>query len=331
MTSTFGSATPSLTDMLRRNPAAVVRHFAWNLALTPGGIQLMLFNAAAGAENPDYFPAELHSRRALVLSLLLVAVLALGLGLIYRERRFWWEHWLRDRALGWLAMLALGTAAGPIILTQRPRPSYLFAQGIAIMALAGTSVFAISRRWPMLRRASRWVPLGMVALLFAVPTHYRVLAGGRPLLALYERLAPFGDAFNRSDSVFLVSGYRLEIHEYVGHNYFTSPLVSYDYSLLDALPAGDTLPRFLDREGINLFYVDEALWERLVQDPLHRSFLISPESDGWRVLAHETGPGGTWILLQKLPPPHAALRARSVLSLIGSLIGAPRHQPRPGA
>src|SRR5262245_28322412 len=205
-------------------------------------------------------------------------------------------------------MLAVVAVAGPIILTQRPRPSYLFAQGIVIMALTGMCVFAMSRRWPALARASQWLPIGMIAVLFAVPTHYRMAASGRPLLALYERLAPFGDAFNRSDSVSLVSGYRLEVHEYVGHNYFTSPLVSYDYSLLEALPAGQSLPQLLDREGINLFYVDEALWQKLSENPLHRSFLTSPASDGWRTIASELGPRGTWMLLQKVPP-HGSQRA----------------------
>jgi len=302
MESTFGTPTPSLAEMLRRNPMAVLEHFAWNIGLTPSGIQLMLFNASAGAGNPDYVAVPLHSRRALVLSAILIGVLAIGLTLLYRERRFWWEYWLRDRALGWLAMLSVVAVAGLIIPTQRPRPSYLFAQGIVIMALTGMCVFAISRRWPVLQRPSRWLPIAMVAMLFIVPAHYRGDRGARPLLALYERLAPYGDVFNRSDSVFLVSAYPLEIHDYVGHNYFTSPLISFDYSLLDKLPPGRALSPFLAQEGVNLFYVDDALWKKLSANPIHRSLLISPESEGWRILAHQNADGGTWMLLQKVRP-----------------------------
>ncbi|MGH7410758.1 MAG: hypothetical protein ACREJ6_06840, partial [Candidatus Methylomirabilis sp.] len=155
MASTFGTPMPSLGEMLRRNPVATLQHFWWNISLAPSGIQLLLFNASAGTVNPDYVPAQLHSRRALLLSLLTGAILAVGLFLLYRDRRFWWEHWLKDRALGWLAMLSVVAVAGLSIPTQRPRPAYLFCQGIVLMALTGMCVFAISRRWPVLHALSR--------------------------------------------------------------------------------------------------------------------------------------------------------------------------------
>ena len=299
MQSTFGTPLPSLLEMLRQSPLAVLEHFWWNIRLAPSGIQLLLFNASAGSVNPDYFPTRLHSRRALVLSLVTACILALGLCLLWRDRRFWWEHWLEERALGWLAILSVVAVAGLIIPTQRPRPSYLFCQGIALMAIAGMCVFAISRRWPMVQNLSRWLPVVMVLALLTVPGHYQPRNTGRPLLALYERLAPFAAAFHRSDSIFLVSGYVIETHDYVGHNYFTSPLVNFDYSVLDKAPPDRPLPAFLDRLGVNLFYVDENLGRTLWANPVHRPFLTSPESAGWRALASRTTASGTWMLLQK--------------------------------
>jgi hypothetical protein len=299
MQSTFGAPMPSLAEMLRRNPAAVLEHFWWNLSLTPGGIQLLLFNSSAGTVNPDYFPVQLHSRRALLLSLLTGSILALGLFLLYRDRRFWWGHWLKDRALGWLAMLSVVAVAGLIIPTQRPRPSYLFCQGIVLMALTGMCLVAISHRLPGLQRFSKWLPIAMVAVLLVVPHHYRSEGGARPLLALYGRLAPFEAIFNRPDTVFLVSGYPIEIHEYVGHNYFTSPLVNLDYAILDKALADRSLPSFLDQQGVNVFYVDESLWQKLSADPGHRTILTSPESVGWKVLARRDTEAGRWMLLQK--------------------------------
>ncbi len=299
MESTFGAPTPSLVEMFRRNPVAVLEHFWWNVSLTPNGIQVLLFNASAGTVNPDYASVQLHSLRALVLSLITGSILALGLFLLHRDRRFWWEHWLKDRALGWLAMLSVVAVAGLIIPTQRPRPSYLFCQGIVLMALTGMCLFAISHRLPGLQRLSKWLPIVMVALLLVVPQHYRSDGSARPLLALYGRLAPFEAIFNRPDTIFLVSGYPLEIHEYVGHNYFTSPLVNLDYTILGGAPADRPLPLFLDQQGVNLFYIDEPLWQTLSANPAHRAFLTSPESAGWIILAGQDTEAGRWMLLRK--------------------------------
>jgi hypothetical protein len=299
MESTFGAPMPSLVEMFRRKPVAVLQHFWWNLSLTPSGIQLLLFNASAGTVNPDYVSVQLHSLRALVLSLVTGSILALGLFLLYRDRWFWWEHWLKDRVLGWLAMLSVVAVAALIIPTTRPRPSYLFCQGIVLMALTGMCLFAISHRFHSLQRLSKWLPIVMVTGLLVAPQHYRGDASARPLLALYGRLAPFEAVFNRPDTVFLVSGYPLEIHGYVGHNYFTSPLVNLDYTILDGAPADRPLPPFLDRQGVNLLYVDESLWRKLSANPTHRAFLTSPESVGWKILAAQETDAGRWMLLQK--------------------------------
>jgi hypothetical protein len=299
MESTFGAPMPSLVEMFRRNPVAVLQHFWWNVSLTPSGIQLLLFNASAGTVNPDYFSVQLHSLRALVLSLITGSILALGLFLLYRARRLWWEHWLKDRALGWLAMLSVVAVAGLIIPTTRPRPSYLFCQGIVLMALTGMCLFAISHRVPRLQRLSKWLPIIMVTVLLVVPQHYRSAGSARPLLALYGRLAPFEAVFNRPDTVFLVSEYPLEIHGYVGHNYLTSPLINLDYTILDGAPAERPLPSFLDQHGVNLFYVDESLWQKLSANPTQRAFLTAPESAGWKILAGQDTEAGRWMLLQK--------------------------------
>jgi hypothetical protein len=297
MAATFGSPTPSLGQMVRRDPLAVLQHVWWNVRLIPGGLQLLLFNASAGRVNPDYFPVALGSRRALLLGILTVAVVAYGLLLLHRERRWWWEHWLRDRALGWLAMLCVLATAGLIVPTQRPRPAYLFCHGLFLMALVGQCVFAIGRRWPALERLRPALPLAMIALVLAVPSHYQDTPGPRPLRTLYDRLAPFSAVFHRGDTVFMVSGYPLEVHDYVGHNYFTSPLVHFTYAILDAAPPDRPLPSVLDERGINLVYIDEALWRRLEASPVHRPFLTSPESFGWTILAARDTPAGSWRLL----------------------------------
>ena len=297
MASTFGTPLPSLVEMLRGNPVATLEHFWWNIKLAPSGIQLLLFNASTGGVNPDYFPVELNSPLAAILSVIIGSILARGAFLLYRGRGFWWEYWLRDRAWGWLGMMSVVAVAGPVILTQRPRPSYLFCQGLVLMALAGMCVFAICRRWSIGRNLRRWFPIVTVALLMVVPP-YRD-GRDRPLLTLYERLAPFGAIFHHPDSVFVVSSHPIEIHDYVGHNYFTSPLLHFDYTWLEGTVADRPLPPSLDRLGVNLVYIDEALWGRLWANPVHRPFLTSPESAGWRLLRSQNVEGGKWMLMQK--------------------------------
>jgi hypothetical protein len=299
MTPTFGTPLPSLAQMIRANPTAVLQHFSWNFGLTPSGVQLLLFNASAGSVNPDYAPATLRSTRGVVLSLVVGAILIVGGALLYADRRYWWEEYGRARAVGWLAMLSVMAVALVVIPTQRPRPSYLFAQGIAVMALVGLCLFAMSRRWPIMKIGSRALPIIIVAIILAAPNRYHAYGGPRPLLTLYERLAPFEAVFHRPDSVFLVSGYPMEVHGYVGRNHFTNPLVNLDYSALARNPADAPLPSVLDGLGVNLFYVDETLWRRLEASPTHRLFLDAPERSGWMVLGYQRIDAGRWMLLRK--------------------------------
>ena len=91
MGSHFGQRLPSLSEMLQRNPAAVLEHFLWNLSLAPNGLQVSLFNATSGTINPDYAPVQFESPTALILSIITSFILLVGLFLLYRERHYWWR------------------------------------------------------------------------------------------------------------------------------------------------------------------------------------------------------------------------------------------------
>ena len=54
----FGAPLPTLGQMARANPQAVLGHFGWNLLLVPAGLQLALFNGTWGGPNPDFVPLE---------------------------------------------------------------------------------------------------------------------------------------------------------------------------------------------------------------------------------------------------------------------------------
>src|SRR5207237_5896169 len=91
----FGTPKPTLVQMVRANPKAVAEHVAWNFRLLPAGLQLLLFNAAAGGINPDYVGDALNSRAAAVLGVITIVLVIVGLVLIWRDRRRWWRGWLR--------------------------------------------------------------------------------------------------------------------------------------------------------------------------------------------------------------------------------------------
>ena len=75
----FGEPLPSLGTMIRRNPKAVLEHFAWNLRLLPGGLQLSLFGAMSGGISPDYGPVPVWRRRTLFATAVLAVLLAAGI------------------------------------------------------------------------------------------------------------------------------------------------------------------------------------------------------------------------------------------------------------
>jgi hypothetical protein len=312
MTATFGDKLVPLSDMIRRNPGAVLEHFLWNVSLTPNGLQVLLFNATSGTVNPDYAPVTFGSNRALVLSILLLGVLITGGVMLYRERKYWWEHWLRERAGGWLAMLAVSSVALLIIPTQRPRPSYLFSLGIVIMALTGMCLFIIVRRFSALKYATAALPALMVAAPILLPSFYSQPEHRQPrqLLTLYQRLVPFEQSVARPDTVLLVSSYPTEISNLIAHvslHYrdvlqITNTTQIYDYGIINQAAAGTPVTALLDQYKVNFFYVDDNMWGLLSQQPQDRSLLESPKSRGWKMLAMQNQIGDHWMLLQREQP-----------------------------
>ena len=71
MKATFGADEPSLFEMLKANPSATLKHFAWNGSLVVYGFQVALFNATSGSVNPDYAFVQSEEAYAAVLSVIL--------------------------------------------------------------------------------------------------------------------------------------------------------------------------------------------------------------------------------------------------------------------
>lgn len=288
----FGESHPTLGRMLRSNRGAVLEHLWWNLSLTPNGVQVLLFNATSGQVNPDYFPVHAGSRRALVASFLVVIVVLAGFAVLYRERQRWWRRWLRSRAVAWLFMV--GTVVPHsivIILTQRPRPSYLFDLSVSLMGIVGMCCWALWRRLGSKRPpvAMSWL---MIALVVVVPSYYKSAPGmSRPLLESYRRLAPFAGLIARGDAVLLVSEYPAELRLYVGRS---RPRTLDSTAVV--LDSESELERSLDERGVNLFYVDETLLSRLPPSSPFADRLQATRGTDWDLLDFRDDAQGRWRL-----------------------------------
>jgi len=173
---TFGRPDPTITDMLVHNPRATLEHFAWNFRLAPAGLQVLLFNATSFHDDPDYAPVNIDPDMAVPLSLSALALVFVGLVVLVVRWRYWWDYWLRDRAWGWAAMLAVAVTVLFIIPTQRPRPSYLFSFSVLLMTIVGMSLFIILHTVAGLfglrqapgKHARAWVPATAALLLAGI-------------------------------------------------------------------------------------------------------------------------------------------------------------------
>ena len=140
----------------------------------------------------------------------------------------------------------------------------------------------------------------MIALVIVTPSYYLASGppGARPLLETYRRLVPFEKIVGEADTITMVSSYALELHFYVGHNYLKAAAKTVDYAVVNEMLPGMPLDVFLNHRGITLFYVDEALLNRLQSVPSGLSLIGHPESFGWKLVASGEAPG-PWKVFQK--------------------------------
>jgi hypothetical protein len=295
MEATFGQREPTLWQMTRANPQAVLEHFGWNISLVTNGIQVSLFNAMSGTANPDYAPVN---KTWLVLVPSAGALLAVVWGAILAVRRwdYWWPHWFRERRGAWLIMLATVCTIGPVILTQRPRPSYLFSTSLVLMAVVGSAVYLLVHCWPVLTK--RVAAAAALIILAAVPSYYTGMAPTRPLYANYERLKPFIPMLRENDNNLLLGDYAGELFGYL--NLANRNISVFDYSLLASRKPEQSLDLFLRNKGINILYVQPRVMNEMRSSPNGNQLLDQPEMIGWRKIGSPAeSDDRPWLLLYR--------------------------------
>jgi hypothetical protein len=293
----FRSPEPTLSDMLHTNPRALASHVLWNLRLIHHSIQLLLFNRSGGAVNPDVVEMPMKSRAAVAgsVGMLLLAGLALT-----RRKTDLWRQVFWDHRFEWLASAVMVAFTIPVALLVRPRPAYLFSVSVLLMAFLAACAWAVAGHWPIWRRLSVLTPAVMLALIFFVPGAYGTSKhhGSQPLLTMYERLKPFQKDFVTKDAVYL-GARAVELHNYLGYGSGRA----IDLQALTALPTGQTVADFLDRERVTLVYLDRDWVERLeAQQPGTIRPFLSSASEGWRVVGAGQSKTDWWLVLARRTP-----------------------------
>lgn len=296
MTSTFGKPQLPLTEAVMRNPRAMTEHFLWNISLIPNGLQVLLFNATSGTVSPDYTRVVTGSKFALLCSIMLIAIYSVGSYKLYREWRYWWTHWLQPRVWGWIAMACPTLMVLFIMITQRPRPSYLFSFGLFMMAVGGFCGYVISYRWSFYERLAKLFAILTGLIILFLPPYYHDTAqtNAQPLSKFYRTLAPFQDIMRVPGTVLLTAGYSSELCNYLGLGSQNCNAFFY-WDLRSQVKDDADWLSVLEKHGINLFFVDESVFA----DPQKPKFISDPKAYGWETIGFQNGAGGRWILLQR--------------------------------
>jgi hypothetical protein len=297
MTEHFGAAEVSLKEMIAANPGAVAEHFLWNLSLVPSGLQVLLFNAMYGEVNPDYAPVRSEHWWAGVLFVVVLSIIAAGSWVGWRQRRELLQQLDSRLAMTWAIMFCTVAVSLPVILTQRPRPSYLFPLSMFLMTLVGAGVYLLSGRRALniRRQVVLWALFPL--LIAVVPSKYRTpLSGPYTLSGTIEKLQPYADRISLRGTVFVKGEYAGEVTGYLGR----AQCQSRGYDVLGDLSNPKEIEKSLEQAGANLLYVDERLIAE-AETKYQRRRLLRYDSPDWELIACGSVPGDRWQLYRRQP------------------------------
>jgi hypothetical protein len=312
----FGVAELTLAKMIARNPRAVLEHVLWNFSLTPNGLQVLLFNATSGSENPDYAPVHTHSEYVLWLSALVGLVWCAGAYVLVRRREEWWQTWLQPRAMAWCAMLAVSAVSIAVIATQRPRPSYLFGLSITLMAATGTCLMVLAAKLRMPRWLAGMTPFAMIAFVLAAPLAYQHRDHQPPTLqTLVQRMEPYKRLMAPRSAVIFQGEFAFEVLAYVVRLERVHHTRIYDHRLLREWPVDLSLAEFFEQRGVQLVHLSEYTLQMLEKERPGdaREFLAGEPVGDWQLLACQNLPYNRFRIYHR-PPTSQAAAARDAKS-----------------
>lgn len=275
MKATFGADQPSLFEMLKANPWATLKHFAWNGSLVVSGFQVALFNAMSGSVNPDYAPVHVWRNHALTLSVLCALLLLFGAWRFQSDRAAMWKTLARRRHFV-VVLVGLACAVCLVVVTQRPRPSYLFAFTVCVMALIGMSADLLTRR--VRDQVNGAALLLGAALILFLPFYQRTYASTRPLYWNLTRLQPYQGLLAAPNNKLLIGDFAGELFGYLRYRTderSTVPLQFQvaDYSVLNDWDRRQPLETFLAQQGFTAIFVQPRIMPELQAQTAARMLL----------------------------------------------------------
>lgn len=298
----FGTSEVTFGTLMRTNPMAFWEHIGWNLRLLPSGLQLGMFNCFSGRNTPDFVEFKGGSKFAKIASGIFCVLIVVGLMCLLRRKALWTRFLRGRRGWCWFAMATTLVPSMVGILTQRPRPSYIFLMSLFLMMLAGLCLSAVLKQLRANRYFNSFSPL--LAIPFILFAHSKKdtaqIYSGRPFYEIYQRLYPFRSLFSNKGTVYCAEQGPDEMFMYLGKRYSSDPSDASNPSLTHALSpslqdgTGAAFSQFLSGAKITLLYLDGNSLDR----PAIKEWLAS-DADQWSVLAKHDYPNEKWILVQK--------------------------------
>lgn len=302
MQTKFGMPQPSLRDMITSNPAEVFEHFAWNVSLTRAGIEVLLFNATSATDNPDYAPVVVIPVLPSALLLITLAIVSGGAVVIVRHPSAQLSQIRQNLSQMLPLMLAVLVMAVAVILTQRPRPSYLLGMGMLYMWVVAMMLAVLAVRVPALN-SMRLTTLVAFTLVLVMPSYKSIPlpSKGGVLTVMYDELLPHASRLCQSNGDLAIGEYASELG-----NYLCAPyrLASQEFRgkilALSSMPEREfstpqTLVDALNEAGVYALVIDPFLIQKhpgLRSCPDLRDALLN---NGWEQLAYTIGEGGRCV------------------------------------
>jgi hypothetical protein len=254
--------------MIVSNPGEVAEHFLWNLSLTRAGMEVLLFNATSANDNPDYAPVLVFP---VLPTVLLVFTFMIGVGgaiIIFRKSPAQYAEIREKLAIMSPLLLAAVVMAAAVILTQRPRPSYLLGLGVLYMWVVSIMLSAFMARSKKLDKL--WAAIFVIALILLVPT-YRSLqlpSKAGSLALIYNELRPQAFRLCHSSGALAIGEYASAINNYIcspfrsGQQGGRNNLIALGSLSADQLSSPENLVNALDAAGVGALVVDPFLIQK---------------------------------------------------------------------
>ena len=178
-----------------------------------------------------------------------------------------------------LLLVGLAFTVCLIVLTQRPRPSYLFAFTVSIMALIGMSADLLTQRVrDSVNGAALLLGVGLTLFMpFYQPTH----ASPRPIYTNLTHLQPYQSLLAVPGNKLLIGDYAGELANYL--QYRTDPgsavalsFQTVDYSVLNEWDRRQPLEDFATQRGFTAIFVQPRIMAELRTVPALGALCAAP-------------------------------------------------------